>query len=145
MRRTLALAIILGAAWAAVAAADGGGGSPGVDLGSYGVVSPSGKVRYLTLPAGQGTLVEAMVVRGGHVLRSSFLRGAFGIPFVAVDSSTGGLARNGRRLVLASAYYGRRAPASPASSCSTGGTCACRRACGCEGPGRSTRSRRAGR
>ena len=107
MRRMLALAIILGAVSTAAAAADGGGGSPGIDFGSYGVVSPDGKVRYLTVPAGPGTLVEAVRVKGGQVIRSRFLRSLFGVPFVAVDGTTGGLARDGRRLVLASLYTGQ--------------------------------------
>jgi hypothetical protein len=111
MRRALALAIILGAAWAAGAGAGGGGTAPGVDQGSYGVLSPNGKVRYLTLPAWQNTLAEAVTVRGGYVVRSTFVRGAFGIPFVAADGTTGGLARNGHRLVLAAAPYGTPSPA----------------------------------
>jgi hypothetical protein len=63
------------------------------------------------MPAWNHTFVEAVTTRGGHVVRSTFLRGAFGIPFVAVDGTTGGLARNGRRLVLGQAPYGRQPPA----------------------------------
>lgn len=111
MRRMVVLAAILGAAWAAVAAADGGGPSPGVDQGSYGVLSPNGKLRYLTMPAWKNTFIEAITVQGGYVVRSTFLHGAFGIPFVAGDGTTGGVARNGRRLVLAEAYFGTRSPA----------------------------------
>src|SRR5712691_791612 len=95
------------AAWAATSAADGGGPSPGIDYGSYGVIAPGGKIRYLTLPAGRDTFVESIRMRGGQVIRSNLLRGAFGIPFVASDGTTGGLVRNGRRLVLAPAYTGQ--------------------------------------
>jgi hypothetical protein len=85
-----------------VAAADGGGPSPGASFGSPGVVGSKGTVRYLTVPAGTGTLLEAVSVRNGDVLRWRYLRGSFGIPLVAYDNTTGGLARNGRRLVLVS-------------------------------------------
>ena len=55
MRRTLALAAILGAAWAAVAAADGGGPSPGPTWGSPGLVDHISGVRYVALgPLGRG-------------------------------------------------------------------------------------------
>ena len=110
MRRMVVLAAILAVAWAAVAAADGGGPSPGVDQGDYGVLSPDGKLRYFALPAWNNTFVEAVRVRGGHLFRRTFLHGAYGVPFVAVDGSTGGLARSGRRLVLGQAPYGRQPP-----------------------------------
>ena len=58
-------------------------------------------MRYVALRAGDGTLVEAVRTRGGTVRKSRFLKGgAFGIPLVACDGSTGGLSRNGRRLVV---------------------------------------------
>jgi hypothetical protein len=102
MRRTLALATIFAAAWAAVAAADGGGPSPGESYGSPGVVGPRGTTRYETVPTGRGTLLEAVSVRGGAVRRWRYLRGTYGIPLVAFDNTGGGLSRNGRRLVLVS-------------------------------------------
>lgn len=108
MRRMLVLAAILAAAWAAVAAADGGGPSPGVDQGSYGILSPDGKLRYLAIPAWNRTFAEAVTTRGAHVVRFTFLRGAFGIPFVAGDGTTGGLAHDSHRLVLAQAPWGRQ-------------------------------------
>jgi hypothetical protein len=110
MRRTLALATSLAAVWAAVAAADGGGASPGVVFGSPGVLSNDGKLRYLALMAGRGTLVEAVTTRGARVAQARFLRGWYGVPAVAYDGSTGGLTRNGRRLVLASPPPSARRP-----------------------------------
>lgn len=94
--------LLVAAAVAVVAAgsAAGAGPSPGVVFGSPGVVSHDGNVRYLTLRAGGGTLVEAVATRSGVVRRSRFLRGRFGIPLVAYDNSTGGLSRDGRRLVV---------------------------------------------
>jgi len=102
MRRTLALATILGACWAALAAADGGGPSPGLDYGN-GVVAPGGKLRYLALTNQRTTLLESVVVRSGKVSGARYFKGAFGIPLVTYGGETGGLARNGRRLVLATA------------------------------------------
>jgi hypothetical protein len=103
MRKTLALAIILGAAWAAVAGADGGGPSPGPSWGQPGKVDPSGTIRYVALNAGwNGPVLEGVRVRDGNVLRWRYLRGLVGIPMVAWDGSVGGLSRDGRRLVLAS-------------------------------------------
>ena len=88
------LVVLVGTAW-------GAGPSPGVAFGSPGVVSRDGNVRYVALRAGSGTLVEAVATRGGTVRKSRFLKGgAFGIPLVAYDNSTGGLSRNGRRLVV---------------------------------------------
>ncbi len=102
MRRTLALVMFLFAISAAVAAADGGGPSPGESFGSPGVVDPKGPIRYVTVPAGRGTVLEAVSVRTGMVRRWRYLHGSFGIPLVAFDYAGGGLARNGRRLVLVS-------------------------------------------
>jgi hypothetical protein len=93
---------VLAATWAAVAAADGGGPSPGESFGSPGVVGAKGTIRYVTVPAGRGTLLEAVAVRDGTVQRWRYLRGLFGIPLVAFDNTGGGLARNGGRLVLVS-------------------------------------------
>lgn len=87
---------------AAVAAADGGGPSPGESFGWDGVTDQKGVVRYVTVPARRGTLVEAIGMRGGRVLRWRFLAGSYGVPLVAYDGSAGGLSRNGRRLVLVS-------------------------------------------
>jgi hypothetical protein len=103
MRRTLALAIILGAAWAAAAAADGGGPSPGPTWGQPGKVDDAMGLRYVALNAGsKSTVVEAIRTADGNVLRWTSLRGLLGIPMVAWDGTMGGLSRDGRRLVLAS-------------------------------------------
>jgi hypothetical protein len=102
MKRTLAIAMLVAAAWVSTGSADGGGISPGVSFDGNGIPSRRGDVRYVTVFAGRGSVVEAVRIRGGVVLRSRFLRGMFGIPFVAYDGSVGGLSHNGRRLVLAS-------------------------------------------
>jgi hypothetical protein len=105
MKRLLAIATILTATWTASGAADGGGGSPGVDVGR-GVVAHNGGMRYVTVPTGRTTLAEAVTVRGGRVVRWRSLRGFYGVPLVTYDGATGGLAHNGRRLVLASLPVG---------------------------------------
>lgn len=101
MRRALALVMIVGGSLAAAAAGAGGGPSPGVSFGSPGLVDADGKVRYVALPGRDETTVAVLGARAGRVLRWGSLRGIFGIPMVAWDGSTSGLARSGRRLVLA--------------------------------------------
>jgi len=98
----LVLVTILAAISAAVAAADGGGPSPGESFGSPGVVGPRGTIRYVTVPAGRGTVLEAVSVRSGMIRRWRYFDGSYGVPLVAFDNTSGGLARNGRRLVLVS-------------------------------------------
>jgi hypothetical protein len=100
MKRALVLGSFVAGLAVLVGSALGAGPSPGVAFGARGVVSRDGKVRYVALRAGSGTLVEAVKTRGGTVRKSRYLKGAFGIPLVAYDGSTGGLSRNGRRLVV---------------------------------------------
>jgi hypothetical protein len=102
MRRTLALATILGVAWTAVAAADGGGPSPGPNWGSPGVVDRNSGIRYVALPSGRSTVLAAIRLRDGNVFLWTGFQGMFGIPMVAWDGSMAGLARDGGHLVLAS-------------------------------------------
>jgi hypothetical protein len=82
--------------------AAGAGPSPGLDTG-IGVTRPGGALRFIALRAGHGTLVEAVRVRGGRILRSRYLEGRYGVPLVTYGGDTGGLARRAPRLVLASA------------------------------------------
>jgi hypothetical protein len=94
------LAVLLGLLLPATGAGAAGGLSPGTLWGAGGVVAPGGAVRYVALPAGPTTVVAAIRVRGGAVLRPGTLRGVFGIPLVAYDGSAGGLSADGRTLVL---------------------------------------------
>jgi hypothetical protein len=98
MKRALVLALVVAGVLAG--SAGGAGPSPGVAFGSPGVVSHDGKVRYVALRAGRGTLVEAISTRDGIVRHTRYLKGYYGVPLVAYDRSTGGLARYGKRLVL---------------------------------------------
>jgi hypothetical protein len=89
------------AASSAYSRADGGGPSPGVSTGWDGVLSLSGKVRYVAIASGTETAVAQVRVRDGRVVRYGWLRGSYGIPRVAYDGSAGGLSHDGRLLVLA--------------------------------------------
>ena len=100
MRRTLVLAAILGAAWAAVAAGSGGGPSPGLDYGN-GIVAPGGKLRYSALSDGRKTVLESVVIGTGRVRGVTYFKGSYGIPLVTFGGETGGLSRDGMDLVLA--------------------------------------------
>ena len=103
MKMVLVVATIVGTGWVAGAGADGGGPSPGPTWGSPGVVDRAHSIRYVALPAGaRNTMLTAVSTRDGNVTRWAYLKGSFGIPAVAWDWSTGGLARNGRRLILVS-------------------------------------------
>jgi hypothetical protein len=70
MKRALVLGSAVAGLAVLVGSAAGAGPSPGVIFGSPGVVSRDGKLRYLALRAGGGTLVEAVTTRGGVVRRS---------------------------------------------------------------------------
>ena len=89
------------AAFAATGAAGNGGPSPGTVAGWDGVVAPAGDVRYVAVPSGDRTVVAAVRVRGGRVVRWTSLPGQYGIPMVAYDGTTGGLSPDGKTLVIA--------------------------------------------
>ncbi len=101
-------AVVLAALLAVVATvttgakADGSPYSPGLVQGADGVLAPNGVLRFVTLATPRSTVVAAIGVRSGRVVRSSVLRGFFGVPIVAWDGSTGGVSGDGRTLVLAS-------------------------------------------
>ena len=99
----LALALAFAAAvTAGGAGANGSPYSPGLDYGWEGVRAPAGEVRYVTLGTPKSTIVAAITVRGGRVVRSRAVRGFFGVPLVAYDGTTAGLSGDGRTLVVAS-------------------------------------------
>ena len=94
------LAGLCAAAALAPGALAGGGPSPGVSAGWDGIAAPCGELRYVTLPAGASTVVAAVRLDGGRVVRFRTLGGRFGVPFVAFDRTPGGLSQDGRTLVL---------------------------------------------
>ncbi len=87
---------------ATAARGDGSPFAPGLVYGASGVRAPHGSLRYVTLVTQRSTLVAAISVRNGRVVRSSVLRGFYGIPLVAFDNSTGGVSGNQQALVVAS-------------------------------------------
>jgi hypothetical protein len=101
-----ALALLTAAAAAALLATgargDGSPFAPGLVYGASGVRAPGGELRYVTLTTPRSTVVAAISVRSGRVVRSNVLKGFYGIPLVAFDNSTGGLSGNRRALVVAS-------------------------------------------
>ena len=96
----LALAVACGIA-ATVAA--GAGPSPGLSQPSKGLTS--GNVRYLAVPAGSATSVQATSRQDGRVLRELTLKGVWGIPLVAFDGTAEGLLADGHTLLLAQSLY----------------------------------------
>lgn len=104
----LALASLVLLATAAAANADGGP-SPGVVTGWDGVLAPSGAVRYVALVGGPSTTLAVVRVNGGRVVRSSSLRGGYGVPLVAFDGTAGGVSGDGSTLVLSS-FASSRSP-----------------------------------
>ena len=91
---------------AVTAAALAGGGTAyasgapvaGVAIGGQGVTW--GSLRYVALPTYGGTAVAQIDRASGTVNGFASLRGAWGIPQVAYDGSTGGISADGNVLVL---------------------------------------------
>jgi hypothetical protein len=98
-RPILLLALAALAAAPAMARADG---LPvgNLDVGPAGVTTPGGTDRFITLDAGRDTLVARVRRAGGQVLASRVLRGSLAVPAVALDGAAGGLAADGRTLVV---------------------------------------------
>ena len=115
MRRPLALLALVAvvATMAAGARADGSPYAPGLVFGATGVPAPNGALRYVSLASSRSTIVAAIRVRSGRVLRNGVLRGFYGVPIVAWDNSTGGVSGDGRTLVLGA--YGPT-PGSPGAT-----------------------------
>lgn len=96
-----ALALV-GAIAAGGAGANGSPFSPGLVPGGNVVLAHDNGVGYVTLTTPGSTIVAAVRVRDGRVLRSKLLRGQYGLPLVAYDGTSGGLSGNGKGLVVAS-------------------------------------------
>jgi hypothetical protein len=69
--------------------------------GSNGVKAPGGWIRYVALPSGRSTVVAAVEIKGGRILKYTTLRGTFGVPAVTYSGDTGGISVDGSVLVLA--------------------------------------------
>jgi hypothetical protein len=101
MLKLIAFALIPFALVAGNATAAKGGPTPGVSVGWDGVVDVANAVRYVALPAAKTTTVAAVRTSDGRVLRFATIRGTYGIPLVAFDSTTEGVSSDGKTLVLA--------------------------------------------
>jgi len=104
MKTLISLVITVVAVVGVAAGAGAAGGpvtSPGAETGWKGIVGPKGGVRYVALTGSRETIVAAVRVRGGRILRWGVIRGGYGIPLVAFDGTTSGLSADGRTLVLA--------------------------------------------
>jgi hypothetical protein len=98
MGKVRAIAVGLACAAATQAVALGAGPNPGVAQGWDGIAR--GDIRYVAVPSGSHTIVEAVQREGGRVVRFRALRGSWGIPLVAFDGTAGGLSTDGRKLIL---------------------------------------------
>ena len=98
IRRALALVALALLAAPAVARADGP--QIGVSSSLDGVAAARGGTRYVTLPLGRRTVLEAIRTDGGRVAWMRALPGWWGTWQLTTNGDTGGLSRNGRLLVL---------------------------------------------
>jgi hypothetical protein len=111
MRGPAFIAALLAISLLPTSALADGGPSPGVAIGWDGVLAREAGVRYVALPARGSTVVAAVRVRDGRVLRFRPIRGGYGVPLVTWDGTTGGLSPDERSLALASlASVGARLP-----------------------------------
>ena len=104
MRVAIAFVVVTIAAGTLATGASGNGSpySPGLTYGWDGVHAPGSDVRFVTLGTQRSTVVAAIRLRGGRVIRSWALRGFYGVPLVAYDGTPGGLSGDRRSLVVAS-------------------------------------------
>ena len=105
MRSALVLSALLAVVSAIAAGGAGANGSaysPGLTYGWDGIRGQGGDTRFVTLNTPGSTVVAAIRVRDGRVLRSRALRGLYGVPLVAYDGTAGGLSGDGKSLALAS-------------------------------------------
>jgi hypothetical protein len=94
----LLLALTLAALAAATPALADGLPVLGVDVGKQGVADAT--TRYVTLDAGQNTVLASIRPNSGQVWQSRLLPGRLTIPAVAYDGSASGLSADGSTLVL---------------------------------------------
>lgn len=100
---TITALTVVGASGAGAA----GGGPVTVLLGGKGIVAPDGKTRYVALTTGRQTILSIVRVRGGNVVGWRMMPGYFGVPIVAIDGTTDGISRDGRKIVLATPTGGK--------------------------------------
>ena len=102
MKKLLALAFTAAAITAGGAHANGSPYSPGLVYGWAGVGAHNSGVRFVAFGMPKSTIVAAVRARDGHVMKSTVVRGFYGVPLVSYDGTAGGLSGDGKSLVLAS-------------------------------------------
>jgi hypothetical protein len=101
LRTTLAGAAVAALALATPAAPAAAAGSPlPAENSPNGVVSPNGASRYLSVTLAGRTEILQQRASTGAITSRLDLRGRFGIPLVAYDTTAGGISHDGRTLVL---------------------------------------------
>jgi hypothetical protein len=95
---TAALALFV---LAPAARADGPQASPGLIQGWTGVTAAGLSFRFVTLPAGNSTVLAQVRRSTGRVWGFRSFAGFWGIPQIANDGTAGGLSRDGKVVVLA--------------------------------------------
>jgi hypothetical protein len=101
--RTRLLALALLTTFVLLPASAKADGLPVIDenLAWYGASTPPAEgIRYMTFPAGKGTVLAQMDTTSGQVLNSRMLPTRWSVPLVAYDLSTSGLSADGTTLVL---------------------------------------------
>jgi hypothetical protein len=97
-RLLIGLAVAVTAATAGEATSRAAGIAPG--FAPDGILDPTGHVRYLAPSTQHTTLLKAVRVPGGKLLRFVTLEGVYGVPAVTYDGAAGGLSRDGKTLIL---------------------------------------------
>jgi len=97
----IAAVAILGAA-APTAAASTLKGTPSVYTFGEGVVSDDGSTRFVTIGAGDKTVVMAIATDGGEVNDHTTTTGTYTVPAIAVDGTASGISEDGETLALIS-------------------------------------------
>ena len=101
--RTRLLSVTLFVLVALLPAAAQADGLPVLDenLAWFGASTPTvDGTRFMTFPAGKGTVVAQIDMSTGRVVQSRFLQRRYSVPLVAYDGSTSGLSAAGTTLVL---------------------------------------------
>lgn len=102
MKKLLALSLTTAAVAAGGAYANGSPYSPGLVYGWGGVGATGTGVRFVAFGMPKSTIVASVRARDGQVLRSTVVRGFYGVPLVSYDGTSGGLSGDRKSLVLAS-------------------------------------------
>ncbi|MEA2272378.1 MAG: hypothetical protein QOI98_1086 [Solirubrobacteraceae bacterium] len=100
LRTTVVGFVVVATGLPASAAAADGPPIFGLVAGPGGVSLPGSAVRYVSLPAGRGSVVAQIRQAGGRVAASLYFKHGEAIPAIAADGSASGLSADGRTLVV---------------------------------------------